>query len=258
MTDLIHIPFRDTEVLAVDIDGKPHVVLRPAIEALGLDFKTQHRKLAGKSWASVVTMPMQVPGDSQKRETTAVDVRTFLMLLATIDERRVSEAVRPLLIAYQSEVADVIEAYWTNGGAINSRATEAQLTVLAQQAEAQMNVIRLASGIIAPDYLEAKARLVLARSMGEEPEIEDGAIPVDVYSFLKSKGVKAPVIARWSGSFGKRLKALYVAERGCEPEPVSRFVNGTWTEVKGYFKRDLPLFERVYDIMRADLTEVAA
>lgn len=257
MTDLIRIPFRGTEVLAVDIDGKAHVVLKPFIEALGLAYQPQHRKLAGKSWATVTTT-VTVGADGKAREMTAVDVRTALMLLATIDENRVADDKRPLLIAYQSEVADVIEAYWANGGAINPRATEDQLTVLAQQAEAQMNVIRLALGIIAPDYLEAKARLVLARSMGEEPEIEDGAIPVDVYSFLKSKGVKARVIARWSGSFGKRLKALYVAERGCEPEPVNRFVNGTWTEVKGYFKRDLPLFERVYDIMRADLIEGAA
>ncbi|WHP18808.1 phage antirepressor N-terminal domain-containing protein [Cellulomonas sp. ES6] len=257
MTDLIRIPFHDAEVLAVDIDGKPHIVLKPAIDALGVDYDNQRKKLEDKSWATTVLTTV-VAADGKRRQMLAVDVRTFLMLLATIDERRVGEAVRPLLVAYQSEVADVIEAYWTNGGAINPRATHDQLTALAQQAEAQMNVIRLASGIIAPDYLEAKARLVLARSMGEEPEIEDGAIPVDVYSFLKSKGVKAPAIARWSGSFGKRLKALYVAERGCEPEPVSRFVNGTWTEVKGYFKRDLPLFERVYDIMRADLTEVAA
>jgi len=48
MSDLIHIPFHGTDVLAVEIDGKPHVVLKPAIEALGLDFKSQHRKIAGK------------------------------------------------------------------------------------------------------------------------------------------------------------------------------------------------------------------
>lgn len=42
-----------------------------------------------------------------------VDIRTFLMLLATINETQVADAVRPLLIAYQREVADAIEAHFT-------------------------------------------------------------------------------------------------------------------------------------------------
>lgn len=70
-----------------------------------------------------------VGADGKTRQMVAVDVRTFLMLLATIDARRVSEAARPLLVAYQAEVANVIEACWTKGGVINPRATEDQLTV---------------------------------------------------------------------------------------------------------------------------------
>lgn len=253
MSDLIHIPFHDTEILAVDLDGKPFVVLRPMVEGIGMDFRVQQRKLEGKSWASVVKMTMQLPGDTQRREHLLVDVRTALMLLATINETKVSDDARPLLVAYQAEVADVIEAYWTNGGVINPRATESQLSELARQAQAQMSVIQLAKGIIADDYLEAKARLVLARSMGEEPEVDPDDVPVDVSSFLKAKGVTAKNVSRWSSSFGRRLKALYVAERGTDPAVVNRFVNGAWIEVKGYFGRDLPLFEKVFDLMRDDL-----
>ncbi len=250
MTDLIHIPFHDGEILAVDIDGKPHVLLRPVIEGLGLDFSAQYRKMRSRSWASVVVTTMQVPGDNQRREHALVDVRTLLMLMATIPEARVSEDVRPLLVAYQSEVADAIEAYWTKGGSINPRASEEQLTDIMSTVETQMNIIRLAQGIIAPEYLETKARLVLARSMGEEPEIDPDDRPVDVSSFLASKGVSKREISRWSSSFGRRLKGLYIAERGQEPKPVPRFVNGAWIDVNGYAARDLDLFEQVYDLMR--------
>lgn len=113
--ELVHIPFRDGEVLAVEIDGRPHIVLRPALEAIGLDYSTQLAKLRGRSWACVGLCPTQMPGDTQRREWVTVDVRTFLMLLATIDERRVSDEVRPVLVAYQSEVADVIERHFTRG-----------------------------------------------------------------------------------------------------------------------------------------------
>lgn len=254
MTDLVHIPFRDTEVLAVDVAGRPHVVLKPAIEGLGLDYSAQYRKLQRKSWGTVALVPT-VGADGKAREMAAVDVRTFLMLLATIDEQRVADAARPLLIAYQAEVADVIEAYWTQGGAINPRATEDQLDTLARQARGQMEVIRLAQGIIDPTYLDAQARTVLARAMGTEAQIEPGDIPVDVTSYLTEKGVKARLVGKHSGNFGKRLKALYEAEHGEAPQKVGRFVNGTFKQVNGYFARDLPLFERVYAIMRADLED---
>lgn len=109
MTDLVTIPFRDGEVLAVEVDGKPRVILRPALERLGVDYSTQLAKLRSRSWASVGLCPTQ----DQYRDMVTVDVRTFLMLLATIDERRVSLEIRPLLIAYQNEVADVIERHFT-------------------------------------------------------------------------------------------------------------------------------------------------
>src|SRR5690554_6562456 len=99
MTNLVQIPFRDTSVLAADVDGKPHVVLKPAIEALGIDFDSQRQKLAGKSWATTVLTPV-VAADGRKRQMLAADLRTFTMLLATIDEGRVAEHARPLLVAY--------------------------------------------------------------------------------------------------------------------------------------------------------------
>lgn len=120
MNDIVHIPFRGGKVLAVEQHGKPHIVLRPAVEHIGLDYKTQHRKLETKSWATVGMAPM-VAEDGKTRQMVTVDLRTFFMLLATIDERRVSEEARPILVAYQNEVADVIEAYFTRGYAFNPR-----------------------------------------------------------------------------------------------------------------------------------------
>lgn len=121
MNDLVHIPFRGREVLAVEDHGKPFIVLKPALEHIGLDYKNQHEKLRRKSWACMVLRTMQIPGDTQRREHATVDVRTFLMLLATIDENRVNPEVKDVLIAYQNEVADVIEKYFTQGYAFNPR-----------------------------------------------------------------------------------------------------------------------------------------
>ncbi|MBD7949628.1 phage antirepressor N-terminal domain-containing protein [Oerskovia rustica] len=258
MNNLIHIPFRDSEVLAVNVDGKPHVILKPFVESIGLDFEPQRKKLAGKSWACTSLVEVQMPGDRQVRQVVATDVRTALMLLATIDERRVAETARPLLVAYQSEVADAIEAYWTKGGAINPRASEDQIDALVRRARVQMEVIATARGIIDDHYLEAKGRLVLAQAMGEEPELDPTTLPMDVTSYLRDRKVNRVLIAKHCGGFGKRLRALYIAEHGHEPKKVPREVNGTFQQVNGYTKRDENLFDRVFAIMRADLEGVRA
>ena len=121
-TEIVRVPFHGTELLTAEVDGAPHIVLRPAIEALGLDYSTQRAKLMRRSWATVGQSPT-VASDGKVRQMMTVDVRTFLMLLATVDENQVPEHVRPLLVAYQREVADVIESYWTKGAAVRPGVT---------------------------------------------------------------------------------------------------------------------------------------
>lgn len=129
-TDLVTIPFHGTDLFTVNADGKPHIVLRLALNALEVDFSTQLRKLKGRSWACMGETYAQLPGDTQRRSHTTVDVRTFLMLLATINENKVPVEKRDLLVAYQSEAADVIEAYWSNGVVANPRVVSPQPTGL--------------------------------------------------------------------------------------------------------------------------------
>lgn len=112
MNDLVKLNFQGDDVLLVDVDGKPYVVLKPALEGIGLDAKSQMDKLKKRSWARTGAAPVR-DSAGRMQPTTVCDVRTFLMLLATIDENLVSDKVRPKLIAYQDEVADAIEAYWT-------------------------------------------------------------------------------------------------------------------------------------------------
>lgn len=101
------------DVYAVEVDGRPHIVLKPAMEAIGIDYDNQRQKLDGKSWATKVLSTV-VAADGKSRQMLCVDTRTFLMLLATIDENRVAEHARPTLIAYQSEVADAVESHFAD------------------------------------------------------------------------------------------------------------------------------------------------
>lgn len=112
-TSLMTIPFQGDDLLVVVIDEKPCVVLKHAFEMIGLQADHQIAKTQEQHWACTRVTRVQLPGDVQARNVIVSDVRTFLMALATIPLSRVAEHVRPKLAAYQSEVADVIEAYFT-------------------------------------------------------------------------------------------------------------------------------------------------
>ncbi|MDH6610224.1 hypothetical protein M2164_005859 [Streptomyces sp. SAI-208] len=235
------------------VDGQPYVILRPAVEALGLDWKNQHAKLKTRSWAFVVQSTMQMPGDTQARIHSLAPVRTFLMLLATVNENRVPEAVRPTLIAFQNETADAIEAYWSEGGAINPRATEDQLDSLIARAKQQAEVLSILAPIVSPEWLETKGRLVAARALGEEPEVDPLDIPLYVPDFLQGKGLKRKQIESVQSWFGRRAAALYEAEHGEKPgKRQSDLPNGSVRETYAWTERHRPVFEETWDRYYAD------
>lgn len=235
------------------IDGLPHIVLKPAVEDLGLDYSTQLAKLKTRSWASMGQSPMQMPGDDQIRSVTVVPVRTFLMLLATINENRVKAAVRPTLVAFQNETADAIEAYWTEGGAINPRATESQLDSLIARAKQQAEVLSILSGVVSPEWLETKGRLVAARALGEEPELDPLDAPLYVPDFLKGKGLKRKQIESVQSWFGRRAAALFEAEHGEKPgKRQSDLPNGSVRETYAWTERHRPVFEETWGRFYAD------
>lgn len=245
-SEVVRVPFHGDDLLCVEVGGRPHVILRPAIEALGLDYSTQVRKLRGKSWARVGMMPTR-DSAGRTQEAITVDVRTFLMLLATIDEDRVAGSVRPKLVAYQAEVADAIESYFTRGGAINPRASEDQLVSLANITERRLVMLRAATGLVDASWLEAKTRHEIARGLGEEPEVDPAQRPLTVGEFLQDKGVNGEALRKLSPKFGKRVKELYRIEHdGTEPAPTERFVDGALRQVAGYTEQHRHLFESVW------------
>jgi len=242
----IPVPGTSKPIKAVQHDGTEWASITHVCDALGIDSKSQRRKIQGKSWACGVMMTLQVAG--QNREVFMVDRRTLTMWLATIDTNRVSEAARPTLEAYQLEAANALDSYFHKGGAINPRAEEHQLNALMRQSQMQMELCQAAKGLIHPDHLEAKARIVLARGLGEAPELNPKTRPLYTADLLKSKNLSNKKMKSVAPMFGKRMKALYTLERGREPEKYDLTLsNGQVRQVNGYTEADRELMQRVWD-----------
>ncbi|MCK1813316.1 phage antirepressor N-terminal domain-containing protein [Streptomyces sp. XM4011] len=242
-------------VHTVLVDGQPHVLLRPAVEALGLSYPAQYRKLQTRTWASVAQAATQMPGDDQARAHTTVPIRTFLMLLATVNENRVAEAARPTLVAFQNETADAVEAYWTKGGAISERATDEQLDALQQQIEERR--IRRALGLVQliaamddsvdPRWKRSRQLHHYAEASGETPEIapEDRALTVETY--LKDRDLSKDERRSVRSVFGRRIALAYEMRHGEKPKNGLGLVDGRERDVKSYTEADRDLFDKVWD-----------
>lgn len=244
MTEVTRIPFHGTEIVT-NGDGTK-IALKPVCEALGLDYSGQRQRLKRQPWAGMGMMP--IPSRGGVQGTVTVDRRTFTMWLATIDTSRLrSDDARALVVAYQTEAADALDRYFHDGGVINPRATEHQVSALIFQARAQMELCQAAKGLIHPDHLEAKARIVLARGLGEQPEIDPARRPLYVQDYLRGLNLSRDRLRRVSGTFGKALKRAYTDLHGVEPGKYDLDVaNGQVRSVYAYTEADRPLMDRVW------------
>ena len=241
----VPVPGTDRPIMAVQHDGKPVVSLRHACEAIGIDHSPQARKLKNKSWASVVMMTTH-DSTGREQQMAMIDRRTFTMWLATIDTNRVNEDARPVLEAFQAEAADALDSYFNEGGAINPSATTEQLDALVSKATGQMQLLRAAEGIVDARFLEAKARIVIARGLGEAPEIDQQDRPLYVQDYLRSKGLGPDMVRAKSSGFGKRVKGRFMEVHGDVPEKHFQEVDGRPREINAYTEADRPIFDHVW------------
>jgi hypothetical protein len=254
--EIVRVPFMDGFIETVLIDEEPHVVIRPTLDAMGLDVDSQLKKLKRKSWATTAVTTV-VADDGKAREMTAVDLDTWSMLLANIDEHRVSDEARPLVVDYQKKSARALRDFWTRGGAINPAASLEQVETLRSQLDgverAQLARERLSAmgvakqfGLVNASYVEAMARTELARMNGEEPDIDPADITITCDEYLDGR-IAAADVASARTRLGKTVAALYRARYGGkDPQKIKRPIHGVHRDVAVYTHRDIDLFDTAW------------
>lgn len=184
-----------------------------------------------------------------------IDRRTFTMWLATIDTNRLkSEKAKDVVVSYQREAADALDRYFNTGVALNEHLLNAEHLRRMQN----MELLKAAEGLIHHDFLEAKARIVLARETGEVPELDPSTRPLYVQDYLHERGVTGKALGRIAGTFGKTLKKLYVARRGNIPERADITTgSGQIRKVYAYTEFDRALFDQTWAILNHTIGKAA-
>lgn len=247
MTTLVEIPFHGTTITAMSDQGKALASLRHLCDGIGVDFSGQIAKLKKKSWACVVLNSTH-DATGRLQEMTMIDRRTMTMWLATIEPSRVKPEARPLLEAFQNEAADALDAYFHDGGAINPRATADQLSNLTILTRNQMEVLALAKGLVDEKWLESKTRIVVAKALGELPQISPADMPLYSEGYLQEKKELTKDDAkRLRSAFGNRLSKKYLELTGNAPRKAPGEVGSRIRAINAYTEADRWIFDAVWD-----------
>jgi prophage antirepressor-like protein len=231
-------PATGQAVRIASIDGEPWFVAADVCAALGIG--RTHDALRGLDDDEKGTDTIRTPGGDQQ-----VSVISEPGLYVLIMRSRKSEAK-----AFRRWVThDVLPAIRRDGGYLSPAATDDQLAAIIDRAEAQARVLRSLSGIVDPRWLEAKARHVAARALGEEPEIDPATRPLTVGEYLQEKGVTGAALRSLSGNFGKSVKRLYIQRTGEEPTRLDRFVDGAMRPVAIYTEAERDLFDAAWTLL---------
>ena len=119
MTNTITVPFYDNELYVVEYSNEPYVPMKPIVEGMGLDWKSQFNKI--KSRFSKGMVEITIPTKGGEQSMICLQLRKLSAWMLTIYPNKVKPEIRDKVIQYQEECDDVLYNYWTKGQAINPR-----------------------------------------------------------------------------------------------------------------------------------------
>lgn len=106
------VQFHGDTLFLTEYQGEPYTALKPISDALGLDWRTQRRKLksAQSRWRGVIMTPR--PG-LEGQDAWCIPLRKLPGYLSTLSPRRVRPELRAKIERYQHECDDVLWQHWT-------------------------------------------------------------------------------------------------------------------------------------------------
>ena len=120
MNKILHIPFAGEKLITVEQEGVVYVAMKPIVEAIGLDWSTQARKLNNsqqKHGCSHMTTPTQ----SGIQEMLFIPIKKLNGWLFSINPEKVRSDLKDKIIQYQHECFIVLYEYWQKGEAIREK-----------------------------------------------------------------------------------------------------------------------------------------
>ena len=105
---LVTVDFHGQSIVAVLIDGKPYVAMRPIVENIGLTWHGQFERMKRNPVMSEGIRVIRTPSSGGDQDTICLPLDMLNGWLFGVDVNRVREEIRPRLMHYQKECFGVL------------------------------------------------------------------------------------------------------------------------------------------------------
>jgi hypothetical protein len=112
--------------------------------------------------------------------------------------------------------------------------------------QAEVVVLFAKAGVLPESYATATAKIIVARAMGERPELDSSETPLYAATFLADKGHKPKTVSKFQSGFGSRVSNRYFKVHGRRPEKIPGPAGSRIDKVAVYTEDDRPVLEQVY------------
>lgn len=232
-------PITDAPVRAVELNGEPWFVAADVTDILGYSHGRDQVNALPQRMRNTVAISDGKRGNPNRTVVNEAGVYRLAM-----------RSNLPEAEAFQNWLAEDVIPAIRRTGRYESPGAALATTAPVIDVDMQARVIATLAGVIAPDYLEAKARIVLARALGEQPEIDPAKRPLTVADYFAERGATGEQDRKLSSRFGKAIKALYIAKHDRAPEQITdRWINGSVRKVNAYTEADRALFDAAWSQM---------
>lgn len=160
----INVPFHGAELYVVNHNGEPYTPMKPIVEGMGLDWKSQHKKISQRFSKGMVEITIPSAGGVQAMICMAL--RKLAAWLNSISPNKVRPEIREKVIQYQEECDDVLYEYWTKGHVVNPRkAKKALLGKITTEQQEAIKQLVMSRGQSLPKEKQAKAMITMWSSL---------------------------------------------------------------------------------------------
>ncbi|TXS21641.1 hypothetical protein EAO71_27235 [Streptomyces sp. ms191] len=110
----------------------------------------------------------------------------------------------------------------------------------------QAEILSILYPMLPDSYATATGKIIMARVMGERPELESSETPLYASTFLAEKGHKPKTVAKFQSGFGSRVSNRYFKVHGRRPGKIPGPAGSRIDQVAVYTEDDRPILEQVY------------
>lgn len=110
----------------------------------------------------------------------------------------------------------------------------------------QAEILTILRPVLPESYAVATGKVIMARAMGDRPELESSETPLYAATFLAEKGHKPATVSKFQSGFGSRVSNRYFKVHGRRPEKIPGPAGSRIDKVAVYTEDDRPILEQVY------------